>query len=177
MQTVKSGKRKGMRKMNCPKCGNPLSPNMKFCAKCGTPVAQQTNAPQTPVQQNAVNQKSEPTVKKTKKKSKNLPLKITAIVLVIAVIVSAIAVVPGIVRNKNEIGSATEYIEDFPVLKQQTEFLVYDEEKFPSEEYEIKVERMLMGGILNGVFKSKTVIEDVSTEKSRPCPIRRGPAS
>lgn len=154
-----------MRNMNCPKCGNPLSPNMKFCAKCGTPVAQQQPTQQMPVQQNTANQKSEPTVKKTKKKSKNLPLKITAIVLVIAVIASAIAVVPGIVRNKNEIGSATEYIEDFPVLKQQTEFLVYDEEKFPSEEYEIKVERMLMGGILNGVFKGKTVIEDVSVEK------------
>ncbi|MBP3939759.1 MAG: zinc-ribbon domain-containing protein, partial [Clostridia bacterium] len=24
--------------MNCPKCGNELKPNMKFCAKCGTPV-------------------------------------------------------------------------------------------------------------------------------------------
>ena len=25
--------------MNCPKCGNKLNPDMKFCSKCGTPVA------------------------------------------------------------------------------------------------------------------------------------------
>jgi hypothetical protein len=43
-------------KMNCPKCGNELNPNMKFCAKCGTPVGQPAApvAPQQPVQQKPV---------------------------------------------------------------------------------------------------------------------------
>ena len=147
--------------MNCPKCGNQLAPNTKFCAKCGTPVAQQM--PPMPVQQNVIIQK--PAQPKPKKKNKNLPLIIVAIVLVIAVIASSIAVVPKVIKNNTEINNATEYIEDFPTLKQQTQFLVYDAEKFPSEKYEIKVERMLMGGIFNGAFKGETVLKDVSTER------------
>lgn len=73
--------------MNCPKCGNPLDPNMKFCAKCGSP------APQQPVQQRPAPQAtahSEPApVKKAKKKGgkNNLAVKIVAIVLAVAVIV------------------------------------------------------------------------------------------
>ena len=35
--------------MNCPKCGNELKPNMKFCAKCGTPVAPAPQQPAEPV--------------------------------------------------------------------------------------------------------------------------------
>ncbi|MBP3441594.1 MAG: hypothetical protein J6L62_02205, partial [Clostridia bacterium] len=66
--------------------------------------------------------------------------------------------------NKNEINAATEYIEEFPTLKQKTSLLVYDINKFPSEKYEIKVERMFMGGILNGVFMGETIIEEESTE-------------
>ena len=150
--------------MNCQKCGNQVEANMKFCAKCGTPVVQQpiqqTNVPQMPVQQTVNVHKSAPSAQNPKKKNKNLPLIITAIVLVVAVIASAIAIIPGFIRNKSEIDGATEYIEDFPTLKQQTEFLVYDEEKFPSEKYEIKVERVLMGGM----FKGETIIEDVSIE-------------
>ena len=213
--------------MNCPKCGNPLVPNMKFCTKCGTPVPQKPTAPQQPVRpqapampQQPVNKtqqtparpkeflqydapKKQPsapqnTVKpqppkppvqptypqnnppqaqpqpvqqnivvqpqippKKKKSNKNLPLIIVAVVLVLAVLASTIAVVPGIIRNKNEINAATEYIEDFPTLKQQASLLVYDVDKFPSEKYEIKVERMFMGG----VFEGKTIIEERSTEQ------------
>ena len=152
--------------MNCPKCGNTLAPNTKFCAKCGTPVAQQMPprpAQPMPVQQNIIIQK--PAQPKLKKKNNTLPLAIVAIVLVIAVIASSIAVVPKVIKNNTEINNATEYIEDFPTLKQQTQFLVYDAEKFPSEKYEIKVERMLMGGIFNGAFKGETVLKDVSTER------------
>ena len=171
--------------MNCPKCGNPISPNTKFCAKCGTPVPQkppvqptypQNNPPKVqpqPVPQNFVTpQPTPPNVAiqspkppRKKKSNKNLPLIIVAAVLVLAVLASTIAVVPGIIRNKNEINSATEYIEEFPTLKQKTSLLVYDINKFPSEKYEIKVERMFMGGVLNGVFKGKTILEDVSTEQ------------
>ena len=191
--------------MNCPKCGNPISSNTKFCAKCGTPVPPQPmasqppvqttypqNNPQTvqrpqPAQRNAVNpQQQKPPVPQNfvtpqpaqqnvaikspkpprkKKSNKNLPLIIVAAVLVLAVLASTIAVVPGIIRNKNEINAATEYIEEFPTLKQKTSLLVYDINKFPSEKYEIKVERMFMGGILNGVFMGKTILEDVSTEQ------------
>ena len=190
--------------MNCPKCGNPISSNTKFCAKCGTPVPPQPmasqppvqttypqNNPQTvqrpqPAQRNAVNPQQQtppapqnfvtpqPTPQnvaiqpqkqpKKKKSSKNLPLIIVAVMLVLAVLASTIAVVPGIIRNKNEINSATEYIEEFPTLKQKTSLLVYDINKFPSEKYEIKVERMFMGGILNGVFMGETIIEEESTE-------------
>ena len=153
--------------MNCPKCGNTLAPNTKFCAKCGTPVAQQPPEQPGPAQPMSAQQKvitQKPAQPKQKKKNKNLPLIIVAIVLVIAVIASSIAVVPKVIKNNTEINNATEYIEDFPTLKQQTQFLVYDAEKFPSEKYEIKVERMLMGGIFNGAFKGETVIEDVSTD-------------
>ena len=190
--------------MNCPKCGNPISSNTKFCAKCGTPVPPQPmasqppvqttypqNNPQTvqrpqPAQRNAVNPQQQkppapqnfvtpqPTPQnvaiqpqkqpKKKKSSKNLPLIIVAVMLVLAVLASTIAVVPGIIRNKNEINAATEYIEEFPTLKQKTSLLVYDINKFPSEKYEIKVERMFMGGILNGVFMGETIIEEESTE-------------
>ena len=224
--------------MNCPKCGNPLVPNMNFCTKCGTPVPQKPTAPQQPVRpqatvmpqqpvnktqqaparpkeflqydapkkqpQNVVKpQPPKPPVQPTypqnnppkvqpqpvpqnfvtpqptppnvaiqspkpprkKKSNKNLPLIIVAAVLVLAVLASTIAVVPGIIRNKNEINAATEYIEEFPTLKQKTSLLVYDINKFPSEKYEIKVEKMFMGGVLNGVFKGKTILEDVSTEQ------------
>ena len=172
--------------MICPKCGNQIAPNMKFCSKCGTPVVpvvppvketpkeflQYANPNVKPPQINPQNvavqqpvQKNNPKNAQEKKKKKNLPLIIVAVVLVIAVIASSIAVVPNLVKNNTEINNATEYIEDFPTLKQQTEFLVYDAEKFPSEKYEIKVERMLMGGIFNGAFKGETVIEDVSTER------------
>ncbi|MBP3442391.1 MAG: zinc ribbon domain-containing protein [Clostridia bacterium] len=180
--------------MNCPKCGNPLIPNMKFCSKCGTPVPQQPpvmrNAPiAQPAQQNTEKPKeflqyANPNVKqpqitpqnvvvqqpkkqkaeKKKKSKKNLPLIIIAVVLAIAVAVSGCIVGVDIFKNSKEKEGAL-YIDEFPVLKQKTEFTVYDAEKFPAEEYEIKVERMMLGGILKSeAFRGETVVEDTSTE-------------
>ncbi len=190
--------------MNCPKCGNPVVQNMKFCTKCGTPVPQQpvrpvspqNNPPKVqpaqrpqPVQQKVEKTKeflqyANPNVKqpqitpqnvvvqqpkkqkdeKKKKSKKNLPLIIIAVVLAIAVAVSGCVVGVDIFKNSKEKEGAL-YIDEFPVLKQETEFMVYDAEKFPAEEYEIKVERMMLGGILKSeAFRGETIVEDTSTE-------------
>ena len=139
--------------MNCPKCGNPLAQDTKFCAKCGTPVpvAQPAvTAPVAPSQPVAT-----PKAKKQKsndKKKKNLGLKITAAVLVVAVLICGIYSAVFGIKNSNETkGDGVTYISDFPVLKNETEFMVYDEETFPAERYEIKVERFLLGGVLKNV--------------------------
>ncbi len=140
--------------MICPYCGKQLKPDMKFCAGCGKPVAQS-------VQNQADSAQS---VDSKDRRKKNLPLIITAVILVIAVIISGCVVGFDLFRNNREKDGAL-YIDEFPVLKQQTDFTVYDPEKFPTEEYKIKVERMLMGGILRSeAFRGETVIEDISTE-------------
>ncbi len=173
--------------MNCPKCGNTMTPNMKFCAKCGTPVAPvNKQQPATSVQpiQSQINAQQKPPVnlqskqlvqnqaqppKKAKKnksgKKNNLVLKIIAIILVIAVLASGGLLLADNLMYKNEV-KADEYITDFPVLKQKTDFLVYNTEKFPSTNYKIKVERLLNGGILKSeaLRKTETIIDDKSTE-------------
>ena len=60
--------------MNCPKCGNTLAPNTKFCAKCGTPVAQQPPEQPGPAQPMSAQQKvitQKPAQPKQKKKNKS----------------------------------------------------------------------------------------------------------
>lgn len=139
--------------MNCPKCGNPLAQDTKFCAKCGTPVPVAQPAVAAPV---APSQPvATPKAKKQKSndgKKKNLGLKITAAVLVVAVLICGIYSAVFGIKNSNETkGDGVTYISDFPVLKNETEFMVYDEETFPAERYEIKVERFLLGGVLKNV--------------------------
>ena len=160
--------------MNCPKCGNPISPNMKFCAKCGTPVVnanvQQTanhvqSANQTPQPADIQSKKKE---KKDKKGGKNIALKIVAIILVIAVLASGGLILADNIMYKNEKVEADEYITDFPVLKTKTEFMVYDAKKFPAESYRIKVERLKKtAGILKSeAFRSTEVLfNKTSTEQ------------
>ena len=155
--------------MNCPKCGNLITQNMKFCKTCGTPVAiQQQTQTQVNVQpKQPVQQKSAKAPKTSKKKSggkNNLALKVIAIILVIAVLASGGLLLADNLMYKNEI-KADEYITDFPVLKQKTDFLVYNAEKFPSTNYKIKVERLLNGGILKSeaLRKTEIVVDDVST--------------
>lgn len=92
--------------------------------------------------------------KPKKKKKKNIGLKIVAIILVLAVLASGGLLVADNLMLKKQMEGKT-YINEFPVLKQETRFTVYDEEKFPVEEYEIKVESLAMGGLL----KSKTFVE------------------
>lgn len=164
--------------MNCPNCGNELKPNMKFCAKCGTavqqPVATPTPAPNqeyaqpAPVapQNPAPDAQVKPAKKKKTKKTggkNNVALKVIAIILVIAVLATGGLFITDGLLYKNE-SENNGYITDFPVLKQETEFLVYDAEKFPYEEYNIKVDRFKTGK----VFKSSKIsgFENVINERS-----------
>ena len=175
--------------MNCPKCGNPIKPNMKFCAKCGTPVApvpqqpaqqrpvapqqtvqpiqQRTVAPQTrtvvpqPMQSNNAVQPQP--AKKKRKKKKNLGLRITAIILVIAVLAMGGIYLADVLLYKNEV-QKEGYITDFPVLKKKTQLLVIDDKEFPVDEYEIKVEEHKLGGILRSDAFGRT--EEVFKDKS-----------
>lgn len=165
--------------MNCPKCGNELKPNMKFCAKCGTAVQQpdatQTpapnqefaqpmpDAPQNPISDAQAKPSKQMKTKKTSGK-KNIAVKVIAIILVIAVLATGGLFITDGILYKNEIKNNDNYITDFPVLKQETEFLVYDAEKFPYEEYNIKVDRFKTGK----VFKSSKIsgFENVVNERS-----------
>ena len=126
-----------MKNIICPYCGKQIKPDTKFCDSCGNQIVQSA-----PIQLDSAQSLASKGVRK-----KNLPLIIIAVILVIAVIISGCVVGFDIFKNNREKDGAL-YIDDFPVLKQQTEFTVYDSEKFPAEEYKIKVERMLMGGIL-----------------------------
>ncbi len=176
--------------MNCQKCGNELNPNMKFCAKCGTPV-QQPAAPvtqQQPVQPKPVvpaqpkpaapapsketaqpapkaGPKKPEKQKKAKKKGgkKNIALRVIAIILVIAVLATGGIFITDAIIFKSESEKAG-YITDFPVLKQDAEFLVYDAENFPYENYNIKVDRLTNGTIFKSSAFNK--FENVINEKS-----------
>ncbi len=143
--------------MNCPKCGNELNLNMKFCAKCGTAI------PQQPAQSKPAADATQKPAKQKKGGKKNLPLRIVAIVLVIAVLLTGGLFITDAILFKTEADKGG-YITDFPVLKQNTEFLVYDAEKFPYENYNIKVDRFKTGK----VFKSSTFsgFENVINERS-----------
>ena len=153
--------------MNCPKCGNPLAQDTKFCAKCGTPVPVAQPAVAAPV---APSQPvATPKAKKQKSndgKKKNLGLKITAAVLVVAVLICGIYSAVFGIKNSNETkGDGVTYISDFPVLKNETEFMVYDEETFPAERYEIKVERFLLGGVLKSVSSRSEEFTRTSSDR------------
>ena len=138
----------------CQVCGSELKPEATTCPVCGTSVAVQ---PQPPVN-------TQPP-KKAKKKKKNLGIKITAAVLAVIILAVSGLFIADNIMYKNEI-EAEEYITDFPVLKTETDFVVFDEEDFPSTDYSIKVERVLYGGILKSeLFKqTKIIIDDTSTD-------------
>ena len=138
----------------CPVCGSELKPEATNCPVCGTSVAVY---PQPPVN-------TQPP-KKAKKKKKNLGIKITAAVLAVIILAVSGLFIADNIMYKNEI-EAEEYITDFPVLKTETDFVVFDEEDFPSTDYSIKVERVLYGGILKSeLFKqTKIIIDDTSTD-------------
>ena len=133
--------------MNCPKCGNELAPNTEVCEKCKEPVKQ---IPATEPQ-------------KPKKGKNNLALKIVAIVLAIVVLLTGGLFITDAVLFSVE-SKKGDFVTDFPILKQKTDLLVYDAEKFPYENYNIKVDRFKTGK----VFKSSTFseFENVINEKS-----------
>ncbi len=147
--------------MNCPKCGNEMNPNTQFCAKCGTPAKKvETNKEYAqPLPSSAAPQP----VKNKNGKKKNTALKIIAAVLALVVFLTGGLFAVDAILFKNET-EKDGYITDFPVLKQQTDLLVYDEEKFPYEDYNIKVDRFKTGK----VFKSSTFggLENIINERS-----------
>ena len=141
----------------CPVCGSELTPEAVNCPICGAAVTAQST--QQPVNTELP--------KKAKKKKKNLGIKITAAVLAVVILAVSGLFIADNIMYKKEI-EAEEYITDFPVLKTETDFVVFDEEDFPSTDYSIKVERVLYGGILKSeLFKqTKIIIDDTSTDPS-----------
>ncbi|MBR3801888.1 MAG: zinc ribbon domain-containing protein [Clostridia bacterium] len=139
----------------CPVCGSELTPEAVNCPICGAAVTAQST--QQPVNTELP--------KKAKKKKKNLGIKITAAVLAVVILAVSGLFIADNIMYKKEI-EAEEYITDFPVLKTETDFVVFDEEDFPSTDYSIKVERVLYGGILKSeLFKqTKIIIDDTSTD-------------
>ncbi len=145
--------------MNCPKCGNELNPNMKFCAKCGATVA-----PAQPPKEYAEPKPVEPQKPtKQKKGKKNLVLKIVAIVLALIVFLTGGLFITDAILFKSE-SEGEGYITDFPVLKIKTDLVVYDAEVFPYEDYNIKVDKFKTGK----VFRSSTfsTFENIINERS-----------
>lgn len=150
--------------MNCPKCGKELNPDMKFCANCGELVKQEkTNEEHAQPKPVAQSEPSQQEPKKQKNGKKNLALKIVAIVLAIIVFLTGGLFITDAILFKSE-SEKEGYITDFPVLKQNTEILVYDAEKFPYENYNIKVDKFKTGKL----FKSSTFsgFENVINERS-----------
>ena len=137
----------------CPVCSSELTPEAVNCPICGAAVTAQSTQPPVNTQP----------PKKAKKKKKNLGIKITAAVLAVVILAVSGLFIADNIMYKNEI-EAEEYITDFPVLKTETDFVVFDEEDFPSTDYSIKVERVLYGGILKSeLFKqTKIIIDDTS---------------
>ena len=86
-----------------------------------------------------------------------------AIILLIAVIATGGIFITDAIIFKSESEKAG-YITDFPVLKQDAEFLVYDAENFPYENYNIKVDRLTNGTIFKSSAFNK--FENVINEKS-----------
>lgn len=145
--------------MICPKCGNQLAENIKFCSKCGTAVAAQMQANPQPMQRAPMLQQGQgvygnyqytpqmqqkpSTPKKTKKtgwKIGDLILKIIAIIVGVSVVTTFVLVFVDSWMYIEETAGCKS-MRDFPVLRQDTMLTVYDEENFPTEIYEIKVEK------------------------------------
>ncbi len=178
----------------CAGCGTPVNPSSvppeaqqetrEFTQLSGNPAVRsqppreyttlppqrppQPMPPQPPVQQQMQPPAAPPPQKKKPKakKKSNIGLRITAAVLVIAVLAAGVYSAIFGIKNKNETeGEGVLYIDDFPILKGETDFQVYDAEKFPAEEYEIKVERFHIGGALKD-FSSKTeLFKEISSNR------------
>ena len=107
--------------------------------------------------------------KKAKKPKKNIGMKIIAIILVFAVLATGGLFLADFFAHKKQM-EGKEYVGlgEFPVLKQETEFTVYDANKFPVDEYEIKVEELKGGGILRSntfVNSKKPILQEISRNR------------
>lgn len=152
--------------MFCKNCGYSFSDELTACPKCGIPskepAAPQMNvAQQYPVTTQVMQPMPPSNAKKTKKK--NPAVKAIAIILALAIFVSGVFTAFWGIKNKNDIPDDALHIEEFPVMANETKFIVYDEEKFPTQEYEIKVERYLLGGALKAVSARSVELNMVST--------------
>lgn len=154
--------------MFCKNCGYSFSDELESCPKCGTaskePEAPKANpAPQAPVTAQVMQPTQSDNTKKGKKK--NPAVKAIAIILAIAILIGGVCTAFFGIKNKNDIPDDALYIEDFPVITNDTRFIVYDKEKFPTQEYEIKVERYLLGGALKVVSARSVELNVVSTSQ------------
>lgn len=147
--------------MVCKRCGNNIPNGSKFCQRCGNMVAQ-SRPQQYPIQNKPFPQPQMPS--DNGKKKDNVKVKILAIVLAgLILIVGLLATVAGI-NSKKGIPSDALHVKDFPVLKRTAVLSVYDEEIFPAEEYEIKVEKYNMGGAFKNLGSKEVVLRDETTE-------------
>lgn len=104
--------------------------------------------------------------KQPKKKGKTA-LIVISVALIIAILAGVTSVgVIGLINKKELDGDHIEYIEDFPVIKNETELTVFDVERFPAKEYEIKVERFLVGGTMKNLSTKSEVLKETSTAPS-----------
>ncbi len=154
--------------MFCKNCGYSFSDELEACPKCGKPskepeAPQVSAAPQTPVTAQVMQPTQSDNTKKGKKK--NPAIKIIAIILAIAILIGGVCTAFFGIKNKNDIPDDALYIEEFPVITNETQFIVYDKEKFPTQEYEIKVERYLLGGALKAVSARSVEFNMVSTSQ------------
>lgn len=99
--------------------------------------------------------------------------KIAVIAVVIALVILILASVTtvGIVSaiNKSELdaeGVTYVSVDEFPVLKKETELVVYNAKYFPAKKYGIKVERFLIGGFLRNLNIKEEILVDESSASS-----------
>lgn len=132
------------------------------------PNAPVANYPDPVVQDPGMNNQppaADPPAPKAKKPKKNIGLRIVAIILVLAVLATGGLFLADFIAYKVQMDGAMYIgIDEFPVLKQNTEFRVIDPETFPVDEYEIKVEELKGGGILRSkaFVGSRAIIKEKS---------------
>ena len=135
-----------------------------------TPAPKVEPKPQPAKQPKPVKQPKEEKAAPVKKKKKGgkIVLIILALLLVFGlVMVAAIPVaVCGIINYSETHADDVTYIEDFPVLKNQTELYVYDEVKFPVESYDIVIEKFIIGGAIKDICAKSEIIVDTSSNPS-----------
>ena len=103
---------------------------------------------------------------KKKKKGGKIVLIILALLLIFGLIMAAAipVAVCGIINYSETHADDVTYIEDFPVLKNQTELYVYDEVKFPVESYDIVIEKFIIGGAIKDICARSEVSIGTSSD-------------
>ena len=149
--------------MFCKNCDYCFSDELTVCPNCDRPVKKETASSKV----NFTPQKPETIQAENKKKGKKTKPGVRALVtiLVTAVFISVISVALCAVINTSSIPDGALHIEEFPVVTNNTELIVYDKEKFPSKEYEITVEKYMLGDSLRAVSAKTTEINEISSSR------------